>query len=197
MSGKLPDDAFQFYLSLGADRSYEAVAHHYGVTKRAVTKRAANENWQDKLRDARSNADAQAAEGTQLRHMERMRQLREAIEVVMTPPRVQALVASLLKEALKGNVAASRLLMDRLFGRPRNEPVPAVALDLPDGLESAVDIRTAANALVQAVAEGSLAPEDAQRAAAVIESARRSVETAELEVRIQELEQHMKGDGRR
>jgi hypothetical protein len=41
MRGKLPFDTFDFYFGLGPSRSYQAVADHYGVTKRAVCKLAA------------------------------------------------------------------------------------------------------------------------------------------------------------
>ena len=47
---KIPQDAFDFYCSLGPERSYQKVADHYRVTKRAVTKRATKERWQDRLR---------------------------------------------------------------------------------------------------------------------------------------------------
>ena len=56
MSGKLPDDCFAYYVSLGAERSYHAVARHYGVTKRTVARRAAEEDWQGKLKSARDHA---------------------------------------------------------------------------------------------------------------------------------------------
>ena len=49
MNGKIPPDALQYYLGLGLDRSYQKVADHYGVSKRAVTKLAARERWQDKV----------------------------------------------------------------------------------------------------------------------------------------------------
>ncbi len=38
MRGKIPPDAFQYYLGRGAERSYQKVADHYGASKRAVTK---------------------------------------------------------------------------------------------------------------------------------------------------------------
>jgi hypothetical protein len=34
---------------LGPGRSYRAVADHFGVTKRAITKRASKENWAERL----------------------------------------------------------------------------------------------------------------------------------------------------
>src|SRR5262249_1159546 len=49
MKRKIPSDAFTFYASLGASRSYNAVAEKYGVTKRAVTKLAARERWSERL----------------------------------------------------------------------------------------------------------------------------------------------------
>ena len=33
---KIPQDALAFYVSLGAERSYQKVAKEYGVTKRAA-----------------------------------------------------------------------------------------------------------------------------------------------------------------
>ncbi len=49
MSGKLGEDAFEYYVSLGEARSYRAVAEHFGVTKRAVSKRAARDSWSERL----------------------------------------------------------------------------------------------------------------------------------------------------
>lgn len=56
MAGKLPSDAFDFYVSLGADRSYKAVAEKYGVSKRAVTTLAAKEGWQQRARELEAQA---------------------------------------------------------------------------------------------------------------------------------------------
>ena len=41
MNRKIPPDAFAYYFSLGPNRSYLAVAKHFGVSKQAVTKLAA------------------------------------------------------------------------------------------------------------------------------------------------------------
>ena len=46
---KIPPDAVTYYLSLGPGRSYQKVAEYYGVTKRAVTKIAVKEHWQEKV----------------------------------------------------------------------------------------------------------------------------------------------------
>ena len=66
MAAKIPHDAFDYYVSLGPDRSYQAVADHFGCTKRGVTKRAGVESWADRLadieREARRSADAKLSE---------------------------------------------------------------------------------------------------------------------------------------
>ena len=199
---RLDTSAFEYYVGLGAARSYDAVARHFGVTKRTVARRAKEEVWQERIReierDLRSRADASAMsliEARQLEHLTRTSALQEAIHEVVTPQRMKALVAALLNAAVKkGDVGAARLLVERVLGKPRNETLAPVSFDLPDGLESARDVRKAANSILQAVAEGSLAPEDAQRAAGVLESARKSVETEDLERRIEELEDRMKDE---
>ena len=56
MNRKLPQDTFSFYFSLGAARSYESVAQRYGVSKRAVAKMAAKEQWQERLMAAEQKA---------------------------------------------------------------------------------------------------------------------------------------------
>jgi hypothetical protein len=59
---KLSRDAFQYYVSLNEQRSYDAVAAHFGVNKRTVTRTAKREDWQGRLdsieQDARVKSDA-------------------------------------------------------------------------------------------------------------------------------------------
>ena len=54
---KIPQEAFSLYRSLGDKRSYQAVADHYSVSKRAVTLRAARERWQERLREGVTKAE--------------------------------------------------------------------------------------------------------------------------------------------
>ena len=49
MKHRLPKDAFDYYARLGDERSYPAVAKQYGVSKRAVQKRATKEDWPGKI----------------------------------------------------------------------------------------------------------------------------------------------------
>jgi len=66
MVNRIPPDAFNFYASMGPERSYQAVADEYGVTKRAVTRRAARESWTERLekieREARERSDRKLSE---------------------------------------------------------------------------------------------------------------------------------------
>ncbi|RMF71541.1 MAG: hypothetical protein D6744_17815, partial [Planctomycetota bacterium] len=55
----LPVDAFEYYVALGPKRSYQAVADHFGTSKRSVARRAASENWQTRLRELEVKARAQ------------------------------------------------------------------------------------------------------------------------------------------
>ena len=53
---RLSPDAFSHYVELGPERSYEAVARRYGVSKQTVVSHAAKERWQERLREAEANA---------------------------------------------------------------------------------------------------------------------------------------------
>ncbi len=55
MSGRIGPDAFEHYASLGPDRSHQAVADHYGVSKRAVTRRAVKDDWGGRLKAIEDN----------------------------------------------------------------------------------------------------------------------------------------------
>ena len=66
MARKIPPDAFEFYFGLGPDRSYQAVADKYGVSKRAITSVASREGWQARMlkidRESREKSDHRAVE---------------------------------------------------------------------------------------------------------------------------------------
>ena len=193
---RLPEEAFGYYVALGPGRSYRQVGEHFGVAEKTVARTALKDDWQGRLsklfQDARDNADAEAAttlERMQTQHVQRMADMQTAVRDVLTPTRLKAVFATLFKLAVQGeNITAARLLIERTLGKPRNEALAAFAVDVPDGLETTSDVRKAANALLGGLARGSLAPEDAQKAATVIEAARRSIETENLESRIAQLE---------
>ncbi len=101
MSGKIPPDALQSYLGMGPERSYQKVADHYGVSKRAVTKLAARERWQDKVieleRKARAGAEKKALEsleGMNLRHLKSLKVVQgKSLEALRSMPLSTAMEA--------------------------------------------------------------------------------------------------------
>ncbi len=77
---KLGEDAFQYYVSLGAGRTYQAVAARFSVAKCTVVAAAKRENWPERLakieREAQANADLklqETVEATKLRHAKMLR----------------------------------------------------------------------------------------------------------------------------
>ena len=61
MNRKVPADAFERYVALGDTRTYAQLAKDLGVSRRAITKRATQERWTDRLakieEDAREISD--------------------------------------------------------------------------------------------------------------------------------------------
>lgn len=101
MNRKLPSDAFDFYFSMGPSRSYQAVAGKYGTTKRAVTRLAVKDGWQERIlkceRDARERSNAKAVEtleAMQEKHLKALQMvLGRAIETLRTQPLETAMEA--------------------------------------------------------------------------------------------------------
>jgi hypothetical protein len=98
---RIPPDAFEFYASLGPNRSYARVAKQFGVSKRSVTKCARREEWARRLSEIEHKARAKTDQ-----------KLVESVE--QTPPCVRVVAASPLR------VAASILR----GGRGAEPPVP-------------------------------------------------------------------------
>lgn len=196
-----PEDAFEIYIGLGAERSYQAVADRLGVSKRTISARAKAEHWQERweaiLREARGGKERTPidAEAPGARHATHLNALQEAVRDVVTPVRLKAILATLVKSAIqKEDVGAAKFLVERVMGKVRNETLPATVIDIPNGLETTSDVRRAANAILQAITDGGMSPEDGQRTATVIESARKAIETDELEKRLTAIEENIKKD---
>ncbi len=51
MPRHIPTDAFEVYYAMGPARSYAELARHYGVSKRAILKRATKESWQQRIEE--------------------------------------------------------------------------------------------------------------------------------------------------
>lgn len=129
MSGKLPADCFQFYLGLGDGRSYQQVANHYGVSKKAVTNRAVQERWQVRIErielEVQRRSDEKAVESLEQmgrRHLKSLRIIQgKALETLRSSSLTSAMDAiRALDLAIKG---------ERLV---RGEPSDRTALAVED-----------------------------------------------------------------
>ena len=129
MARKLPHNAFDFYAGLGPDRSYQVVADHFAVTKRAVTNRARKEQWQQRVAEieakARQSAEQrlmEALEDMNARHIKSLRIVQaRALEALRNMPLQTAM------EAVRSLDIAIR--HERLI---RGEPSDRTALQVED-----------------------------------------------------------------
>jgi hypothetical protein len=96
---------------------------------------------------------------------------------------------AMIDAAKMGDTAAGRLLLDRVY-QPRKGR--AIKLDLPK-VETAADVMAAMGVVVDAMAQGEISPDEATAVGGVLEMRRKSIETAELEMRIAALEARSEG----
>lgn len=96
----------------------------------------------------------------------------------------EALTRAAIDKGLEGDVAALRLCLDRIAPPRKDSPVK---FDLPS-IKSAEDTVSASSALLDAVAEGEVTPDEAGRVMALLSAHKTLVETCDLEARITALE---------
>lgn len=116
---KIPIDAFEYYVGLGTERSYDAVAQQYGVNKRSVTRAASRERWTERLeliqREAQARVDEKLVgdlEEMKLRHRKLLR--------AMASRAAQAIANHPLADGMQGIRAAEMTVkLERiLVGEP-------------------------------------------------------------------------------
>ena len=95
------------------------------------------------------------------------------------------IVRAVVNAAKAGDPTAMRLCIERLIPVRKGRPV---VFDLPP-VKSAADIAGAVGELARAMAAGELTTDEASAAASVIEMHRRAIETTEIELRLQKLEE--------
>ena len=94
MTRRIPPDAFEYYVSLGEDRSYKRVADHYKFTKRAIQNLAHREDWARRLEkiehESRARTDKRLGEtldDIRERHLKTLRAMNgRALEALRTYP---------------------------------------------------------------------------------------------------------------
>jgi hypothetical protein len=101
-------------------------------------------------------------------------------------PHAKDLIQKTVELALSGEINALRLCLERLLPKARHE---AVDINLPDNdMTQAQAIMQAGSTILQAVANGEMPPEQGKMFAAMLEQQRKAIETADLAMRLEELE---------
>ena len=96
----------------------------------------------------------------------------------------EAITRKAVEAALSGDMAAIRLVLDRVCPPRRSRPIQ---IELPQ-ITDAASVDAAQSALLSATAAGDLHLEDAAAFSSMLDARRRSIETSELEARIDALE---------
>ena len=159
MQNRLPFDAYEYYYSLGANRSYQAVANHFGVSKRSVTKRALKEKWQDQIAEMeaqiRENVTQKTRESVEEmmdRHLKQLTAIQgRAIEALRAMPlntsmeAVRALALAMKEErVMRGEHvdSATKSVEEIIKQEYRDwlEPVPQDAVGEPEEKPSVPEV---------------------------------------------------------
>jgi hypothetical protein len=95
-----------------------------------------------------------------------------------------ALVKKCVEMAIDGDSAAMRICMDRLVPPRKSRPIN---IDLP-AVDTCAGISQAQSVVVQVVADGEITPDEGQVLSSILETRRKTLETADIEVRLGKLE---------
>ena len=101
----------------------------------------------------------------------------------------QDLIRSVVANALDGDTAAARIILDRAWPVRKGRPVSFV---MPK-VTTAADTAKALSGVLEAVANGLLSIEEGQGLAAILESQRKTLELTEIEERLTVLERQQGG----
>jgi len=101
----------------------------------------------------------------------------------------EALTRKCVELAKEGDTVALRLCLERILPARKSR---SVAFDLPD-LHQAADLVPAFAAVVQAMASGTIAPDEAMTVAGVLEMKRKAIETVDIERRLAAIEARQEG----
>jgi len=111
----------------------------------------------------------------------------QAVEHLMQH-QVERITSAVIEAAAKGDMAAARLVLDRIAPARRE---PAVSIDMPT-IQSAADLPMAIAAILQAVGAGDLTPSEAAKITQTIEAAAGAIELSDLDQRIASIEASIK-----
>jgi len=100
----------------------------------------------------------------------------------------EKVLCSVLDKAAKGDMYAAAIVLARTWPRRRGR---SITLDLPPVADTA-SLVAAQAAVIAAMASGEITPEEAQSIAALLEAQRRTIETHDHALQIEELKVQMK-----
>jgi hypothetical protein len=96
----------------------------------------------------------------------------------------EALTQKAVDMALEGDRHALRLVLERIISPCKSQPIQ---FELPK-VTTAADVATAQGAVISAMSDGNITPDEASIVSVILEGRRKSIETIELEDRVIELE---------
>jgi hypothetical protein len=105
-------------------------------------------------------------------------------------PHAEQLVSKVIELALAGDINALRMCIERLIPRIKDETINIELANLDLTCEK--NILLAGSALLKAVSEGLITPEQGKSLSAILETQRKSIELSELTDRLSEIENVLK-----
>jgi hypothetical protein len=98
---------------------------------------------------------------------------------------LEGVVEAVIAAAKSGDMVAARLVLERLAPARKGRPV---TFKLPPDVDAA-GLAAVFSAVLRAVSEGEVSPEEGQAIAGLLEARRKAIELAEVEARIKVLEE--------
>jgi hypothetical protein len=96
----------------------------------------------------------------------------------------ETMVKKMIEAADGGDLVAARLVLSRIWSAPKGR---AVAIELPE-IRTPADLLAAHAAVVKAIADQTITPQDGAALASVLETHRRAFELVAQEEKVEELE---------
>jgi hypothetical protein len=100
----------------------------------------------------------------------------------------EEIAQAVIKAARTGDLAAAKLVLERLAPPLRERPI---SIELPD-TSTTEGVSKAQQVIIEAVGRGELLPGEGNTLAALVESRRRALETDEFERRLSDLEEQQR-----
>lgn len=123
----------------------------------------------------------------------RSNEFRQAVEQAVSPDHVAAIMRRLVRKALEGDITASRLVLERMCGKPAESPTETrpPGATLPR-LRTAADCAAATDRIIESISQGTDDPVATRLLMDAVQLRLRAIEATDLELRLAELEEAAK-----